>query len=76
VRSRGETAQRIRARGDHRQAALHVIVPVLGHGLAREHRLEAPAIDLIGASELLISWPDDANQALPRLTLFVAQRPA
>ena len=54
-----EAAERIGSRGDHRQAALHVLVqspdPTPRLRASIDSRL--PAIDLIGASELLISWP-------------------
>ena len=73
---RREAAEGIRSRGDHGQAAAHVLVPVMGHRFAREHRLEAAGDRLDRRQRVVDLVADDSNQPLPRLPLLVAQRPA
>ena len=69
-----EPAQRVGARPDDRQAAAHVVAPVVGRALAAEQRLETAGNRLDRRQRVVQLVADDANQPLPRLTLLFAQR--
>ena len=75
VRGR-EAAERVGPGGDHREPAFHVVGPVVRHGVARQHRLEAPGNRLDWRERIVDLVADDAYQALPGLPLLVAQRTA
>ena len=59
---------------DHLQAASHVALPIGRLRIAREDALEAVRDRLDRRQRVVDLVADDANQALPRLTLLVAQR--
>ena len=73
---RREAAERIGTGGDDREAATHIVVPVVGQVVAPEHRFQAAGDRLDRRERVVDLVTDDADQPLPGLTLFVAERTA
>ena len=70
----GEPTEGVGTRGDHGEAAPHVVGPVVGQIRPRDDRLEASGNRLDGRERVVDLVADDADETLPRLALFVAQR--
>src|SRR3954468_16933235 len=68
-----EPAQGLRSRGDHPEAALHVVTPVGRRRLALDNRRKAPGDRLDGRQRVVHLVTDDADKPLPGLTLLFAQ---
>ena len=66
--------KRLRPRGDHAQAALHVVAPVGGRRLALDDRRQAAGDRLDRRERVVHLVADDADQPLPGLALLFAQR--
>ena len=68
-----ETREAVGARGDHVQAAAHVLLPIRRAVLAAKHAAEIFGDGFDGRERIIQLVAEHANQALPGLALFVAQ---
>src|SRR5579863_1386374 len=71
-----ETSEAVRARGNYVQAGAHVLLPVRRAFFAPEHASEILRNRLDRRERVIEFVAEHANQALPCLALFIAQRAA
>src|SRR5262249_56398022 len=69
----GEAAQRVGARRDHGEAALHVVTPVVWLRRHIEQRFQAAGNRLDRRQRVVQLVADDANQSTPGQSLLFAQ---